>query len=131
MSSRFLETLPLPGIMALPSQPFGPLHLVPLVRSSPIRDLPLVPGARSIEHLEDGVALAPHGMVVGFEDAMPKVAYGTQLVSVRHGTERAMRSAPMSFPIGRRDAVARARMLPMHLTLEGLTEAVAELTRKR
>lgn len=121
MNHRPLGTLPLPGIEALPSQPFGPLHLVPLMRTAPPVDLPLIPVARpwiTDDDTHSGVVLVPHGAVTGFDGSAPLVAYSTQIVNA-HNAERRVRTARMDYPIGRRDASSRVRMLPMHLSLEG------------
>lgn len=130
MTHRPLGTLSLPGITALTSQPFGPLHLVPLVRSVSIGELPVASAARpwhADASAREGVALVPHGAVVGFDEGAPRVAFGTQLVTLRDGVERNLRTARMDYPLGRRDAATRVRMLPMHLTLEGLLLSAFEV----
>ena len=115
---RPLDRVALHGLIALPSQAFGPLQLVPLVRRSAVDDLPLaaLPLARDAD--DDGVTLLPHGVVTGFDEGAPRVAFGTQLA--RRGAKmRAPVTSLLTFPIGRRDVGGRARMMPMHLALEG------------
>lgn len=117
MSTQPLGALALPGIEALPSQPFGPLHLVPLARAHAVEGLLL---AGTHDDLGDGVALAPHGVVMGFEGASPRVAYGTQVLSARAGVTRDLRTAPLTYGLARRDAMSRVRMMPLRLALEGM-----------
>ena len=118
MSSLPLGALAMPDIEALPSQPFGPLHLVPLARARAVEGLSLA--VMRGDALDDGVALAPHGVVTGFEGASPRVAYGTQVLNVRGGVTRDVRAPPLTYGLARRDATSRVRMLPLGLALEGL-----------
>jgi hypothetical protein len=134
--------LDLAGLTTLPSQVWGGIRLVPLVRAEPL------PGLRlHAELYGDGVgvvrvgprttytAYIPHGFVADWGadsgHSGPSAAYGTQLRdgkgdsvgSGRPGGREADPVAAMPLRIhrrmARREAKHRLRFLPLHLALEG------------
>lgn len=117
--------LALTGLRTLPSQVWGGIRLVPLVRDSPIADL------RLHERLHDGPSVVdlggrkayhsyiPHAFVASWsDDGGPAAAYGTRLTE---GGEPPKRRMPVHVHrrMARRADKNRLRFLPLHLALEG------------
>ncbi|MCB5167725.1 hypothetical protein LG634_23200 [Streptomyces bambusae] len=131
----------LDGLDVRPSQVWGAVRLVPLVRPEPVTDLRLHPrvyGGPGLVDLGGGHAYAsyiPHGLVAEWTpDGTPAAAYGTQLAedrTRRHpDTGRTGGRARPDQPVAamqlhfhrrtaRREAKHRVRFLPLHLALEG------------
>ncbi|MFE6618107.1 hypothetical protein [Streptomyces sp. NPDC057740] len=122
----------LPGLLAglrtRPSQVWGAVRLVPLVRAQPVQDLRLHP------LIHDGVGVVdlgrrkgtyisyiPHSFVAEWTgDGSPAAAYGTQLTGDRPEQE-AVATVRLHFHrrMARQEAKRRLRFLPLHLALEG------------
>ncbi|MFI1290447.1 ARPP-2 domain-containing protein [Streptomyces sp. NPDC020792] len=116
----------LDGLETRPSQVWGAVRLVPLVRAEPIRDLRLHPrihdgpGEVDLGRGRSYCSYIPHSFVADWTgDGSPAAAYGTQLTDGR--PEQEVGSARLHFHrrMARREARNRLRFLPLHLALEG------------
>ena len=122
-----MTTLDLTGLATRPSQIWGGVRLVPLVRDEPVVDLRL--NARlyddTIGLVEVGprqayISYVPHGFVATWTgDGTPAAAYGTQLSSEVDSVPTATMGLRIHRRMARRQAKDRLRFLPMHLALEG------------
>jgi len=122
------ERLDLDGLEVGPSQIWGAVRLVPLLRAEPITDLRL--HARlygdelSVVDVGDCthyVAFVPHAFVATWTgDGTPAAVYGTQLRDPE-ATRKPVAGLPLQFlrRMARRDAKQRLRFLPLHMALEG------------
>lgn len=123
MTALDLTALDLTGLTTGPSQVWGGVRLVPLLREEPVTDLRLHEqayggelGVVDVGPREAYVSYIPHGFVASWTgDGSPAAAYGTQLSPDRPA------SMPLHFHrrMARREAKDRLRFLPMHLALEG------------
>ncbi|MDX6740047.1 ARPP-2 domain-containing protein [Actinocorallia sp. A-T 12471] len=116
--------LALTGLRTAPSQVWGGVRLVPLIRDAPIADLRLHPrvydafgivevGPRTVYG-----SYVPHGLVAAWtDDGTPAAAYGTRLA----GDDAPPPSVPVRVHrrMARRVEPNRLRFLPLHLALEG------------
>lgn len=122
-----MTALDLTGLTTRPSQVWGGVRLVPLVRERPLTDLRLHeeiysdgPGLVGLGPRDHYLSYIPHGFVAAWtDDGSPAAAYGTQLASGRGEAPKA--SMPLHFHrrMTRRQAKDRLRFLPLHLALEG------------
>ncbi|MER5726859.1 hypothetical protein ABT084_00655 [Streptomyces sp. NPDC002138] len=122
-----MTTLDLTGLATRPSQVWGAVRLVPLVRDEPVLDLRL--GTKAYgegEGLVDVgpraayVSYIPHGFVASWTgDGTPAAAYGTQLSADGDAAPTATMGLRFHRRMARRQAKDRLRFLPMHLALEG------------
>lgn len=123
MTTSDLTTLDLTGLTAGPSQVWGGIRLVPLLRAEPVTDLRLHRraygdgvGVVELAPRDHYLSYIPHGFVADWTgDGSPVAAYGTQL-----GTDRPS-GMPLRFhrKLARREERNRLRFLPLHLALEG------------
>lgn len=128
-----LETAVLRGLEVAPSQVWGGIRIVPLLRQEIREDLRLAKRSYAEDLMVvslDGELLAPgvkylsyvpHGLVVSWStDGTASAAYGTQLDS-RDGKRFA--KGPCSVRVAhrmvRREDKNRLRLLPLHLAMEG------------
>jgi hypothetical protein len=117
----------LTGLTALPSQVWGAIRLVPLVRDEPIADLRLDDrlygedfAAVAVDRRTAYCSYIPHGYVATWtDDGTPASSYGTQLRRDAHGPRPPC--VPLRFHrrMARRTDKNRVRFLPLHLALEG------------
>ncbi|MBO8190141.1 hypothetical protein ITI46_00170 [Streptomyces oryzae] len=121
-----MTTLDLTGLATRPSQVWGAVRLVPLVRADPVDDLRLrsqlygdATGLVEAGPRHAYISYIPHGFVATWTgDGTPAAAYGTHMSA--NGT-----SAPATMGLrfhrgmARRQAKDRLRFLPLHLALEG------------
>ncbi|MEU9790859.1 hypothetical protein AB0E27_09525 [Streptomyces sparsogenes] len=117
----------LAGLTALPSQVWGAIRLVPLVRDEPIADLRLDDrlygddfAAVELDRRTAYCSYIPHGFVATWtDDGTPASSYGTQLRPGAGGERPAC--VPLRFHrrMARRADRNRVRFLPLHLALEG------------
>ncbi|WP_432043843.1 ARPP-2 domain-containing protein [Streptomyces cadmiisoli] len=122
-----MTTLDLTGLATRPSQVWGAVRLVPLVRDEPVNDLRLHPqlyddavGLVEVDPRHAYVSYIPHGFVATWTgDNTPAAAYGTQLSADGNSPPRATMSLRFHRRMARRQAKDRLRFLPMHLALEG------------
>jgi hypothetical protein len=119
--------LALKGLTTLPSQVWGGVRLVPLVRDEPITDLRLdarICDGYGFVEVDAGTSYfsyIPHAFVASWtSDGSPAAAYGTQLRTAEEA-ERPPARMPLFFHrrMARRVAKDRLRFLPLHLALEG------------
>ncbi|MEU5024988.1 ARPP-2 domain-containing protein [Streptomyces milbemycinicus] len=117
----------LTGLTALPSQVWGAIRLVPLVRDEPITDIRLDDrlygddfAAVAVDRRTAYCSYIPHGYVANWtDDGTPASSYGTQLRRDADGPRPAC--VPLRFHrrMARRVDKNRVRFLPLHLALEG------------
>jgi hypothetical protein len=118
------------GVRAAPSQVWGGIRLVPLLREEPYHDLRLytaeAPDGGAAAAVRTGprtayVGYVPHALVAAWDGADPAAAYGTQL---REDPARGS-WVPSGVPLRSYRRMARrvdrraVRFLPQHLALEG------------
>jgi len=116
--------LALTGLTTGPSQTWGSIRLVPLIRDEPIEDLRLNAhlygdelSVVSVGKRTAYISYVPHAFVATWAgDDMPAAAYGTQLVSDKPPTGISVRFRRR---LVRRVAKDRLRFLPLHLAVEG------------
>ncbi|MGW0765336.1 ARPP-2 domain-containing protein [Streptomyces sp. NPDC002676] len=122
-----MTTLDLTGLTTLPSQVWGAVRLVPLVRDEPVDDLRLrsqlygdVTGLVEVGPRHAYISYIPHGFVATWtDDGTPAAAYGTQLSADGNSAPAATMGLRFHRRMARRQAKDRLRFLPMHLALEG------------
>ncbi|WP_309147795.1 ARPP-2 domain-containing protein [Streptomyces sp. NTH33] len=112
--------------MRRPSQAWGAVRLVPLVRAEAIHDLRLHPrihggpGVVDLGRQGSYCSYIPHGFVAEWTgDGSPAAAYGTQLTDGRPEQEVPAVRLRFHRRMARREAKHRLRFLPLHLALEG------------
>lgn len=122
-----MATLDLTGLSVQPSQVWGGVRLVPLVRAEPIHTLRL---HKEIYRTQEGLvdvrdgtsyqSYIPHGFVATWtDDGTPAAAYGTEIVAATKPCSPTC--VPLKFHRGmaRRSDKTRLRFLPMHLAMHG------------
>lgn len=117
----------LTGLTARPSQVWGAVRLVPLVRDEPVEDLRLHPelygdaaGLVEVGPRRAYLSYVPHGFVATWTgDGTPAAAYGTQLSDGGAPAPAATMGLRFHRRMARRQAKDRLRFLPLHLSLEG------------
>jgi hypothetical protein len=122
-----MTTLDLTGLATRPSQVWGAVRLVPLVRDEPVDDLRLHPelygdvaGLVETGPRTTYVSYVPHGFVATWtRDGTPAAAYGTQLTPDGDSAPTAVMGLRFHRKTARRQARDRLRFLPLHLALEG------------
>ncbi|WP_406118868.1 ARPP-2 domain-containing protein [Streptomyces sp. NBC_00989] len=122
-----MTTLDLTGLTTRPSQIWGGVRLVPLVREEPVVDLRLNPrlygdtvGLVEVGPRHAYLSYVPHGFVATWTgDGTPAAAYGTQLSADADPVPTATMGLRIHRRMARREAKGRLRFLPMHLALEG------------
>ncbi len=117
----------LAGLRTRPSQVWGAVRLVPLIRPEPVQDLRLHPrlhngpGVVDLGRKGTYFSYIPHSFVAEWTgDGSPAAAYGTQLTGSQPGPE-AVEAVRLHFHrrMARQEAKHRLRFLPLHLALEG------------
>lgn len=118
----------LDGLRTRPSQVWGAVRLVPLIRPEPVQDLRLHPRIHNGPGVVDlgrrkgsYVSYIPHSFVAEWTgDGSPAAAYGTQLTGAQPEQE-AVAAVRLHFHrrMARQEAKHRLRFLPLHLALEG------------
>ncbi|MER5716185.1 hypothetical protein [Streptomyces sp. NPDC002132] len=122
-----MTTLDLTGLETRPSQVWGAVRLVPLVRDEPLDDLRLRPelygdvaGLVEVGPRHAYVSYIPHGFVASWtDDGTPAAAYGTQMSAGGDAAPAATMRLRFHRRMARRQAKDRLRFLPVHLALEG------------
>ena len=117
----------LDGLRTRPSQVWGAVRLVPLIRPEPVQDLRLHPrihkgpGVVDLGRKGTYFSYIPHSFVAEWTgDGSPAAAYGTQLTGDRP-EQGAVEAVRLHFHrrMARQEAKHRLRFLPLHLALEG------------
>ncbi|MFC8348486.1 hypothetical protein [Streptomyces sp. NPDC057280] len=115
------------GLRTRPSQVWGAVRLVPLVRAEPVEDLRLHPrlhagpGVVDLGRRGSYCSYIPHSFVAEWTgDGSPAAAYGTQLAE-GPAEQRPVAAVRLHFHrrMARQEAKRRLRFLPLHLALEG------------
>lgn len=122
-----MTRLDLTGLETRPSQVWGAVRLVPLVRREPLHDLRLHPklygesiGIVSVAPRELYCSYVPHGFVATWTgDGTPAAAYGTQLTAGDGTAPAATLGLRFHHRMAARRGRDRLRFLPLHLALEG------------
>lgn len=115
------------GLTALPSQVWGGVRFVPLVRDRPVAGLRL---HRQVYEMEPVIAVLdakssyisyiPHGFVATWTgDGTPAAAYGTQLTKDGITTSVGCMPLRMHRRMAKRVDKNRLRFMPLHLALDG------------
>jgi hypothetical protein len=119
--------LALPGLVALPSQSFGALRLVPLARVRPADDLRLAlrEQAQDVTVVTLGrasyVSYIPHAVVARWTaDGSPVAALGGQLVPPKRVSDVEGFRVQRLHRMARHEGSNAVRFLPMHLAMEHL-----------
>jgi len=127
-----LEKLSLRGLEIAPSQVYGGIRLVPLLRSHPRPDLRL---QRRQYHEDLGIVAVegemnhpemayfsyiPHGLVLSWGESATEAAFGTQLQG-RDGKvfDYGCAKVRMMHRMAKRESRDSLRFLPLHLAMEG------------
>ncbi|GGV14127.1 hypothetical protein GCM10010495_29970 [Kitasatospora herbaricolor] len=128
MNPQVTTALDLTGLRTGPSQLWGAVRLVPLLRDQPVAGLRLHRRALGEEHGVVQVdprttyhSYLPHAFVADRTgDGTPVATYGTHLTD-GGPAERPPTSVPLRFHhrLAKREGRARVRFLPQHLALEG------------
>ncbi len=125
------DGIDLAGLTAGPSQVWGTIRLVPLLRATPITDLRLHPRLFDPEDLSvvrvdsrsNYVAFIPHAFVASWtDDGTPAAAFGTQLAAPNATAKPDRISLRFHRRMARREDNQRLRFLPLHLALEGFLD---------
>ncbi|MFJ6569393.1 ARPP-2 domain-containing protein [Streptomyces sp. NPDC091292] len=122
-----MTTLDMTGLTTRPSQVWGAVRLVPLVRDEPFDDLRLssrlygdAAGLVEVGARQAYMSYIPHGFVAAWSgDGTPAAAYGTQLSAGDDSPPAATMGLRFHRGMARRQAKGRLRFLPMHLAMEG------------
>nr|WP_042192840.1 hypothetical protein [Kibdelosporangium sp. MJ126-NF4] len=122
-----MAAIDLTGLSVQPSQVWGGVRLVPLVRDEPIRALRLHakvygdgPGLVDVRDGTSYMSYIPHGFVATWTgDRTPAAAYGTEIVDSTKPHSHACVPLRLHRGMARRADKNRLRFLPMHLALEG------------
>ncbi|MEU6343881.1 hypothetical protein ABZ883_23410 [Streptomyces sp. NPDC046977] len=122
-----MTAMDLTGLETRPSQVWGAVRLVPLVRPAPVEDLRLHPRI-----LGDGPSVVsvgpraayfsyiPHAFVADWtDDGTPAAAYGTHLAAAADAAAPATSALRFHRRMARREQKHRLRFLPLHTALEG------------
>lgn len=130
MSRPLLDRLSLRGLQIAPSQAYGGVRLVPLLRPQAPGDLRL--GRRTYDEPLAVVALdgdprapktayvsyVPHGMVVTWsDDGAPAAAFGAALTEDREAPKKGL--VRLAHRMAKREDPRTLRFLPLHLAMEG------------
>lgn len=126
------------GLDIAPSQSWGSVRLVPLLRRRAHDDLRLfkrsygddvmavaLDGKRPYEQPRTSYwSYVPHGLVASWsDDGSPVAAFGTQVERIGHKDGKQRKVGPVTVRIAhrmiRREAPNRLRFLPLHLAMEG------------
>ncbi|MCE7011076.1 hypothetical protein LWC34_50975 [Kibdelosporangium philippinense] len=119
-----MSTFDLTGLSVRPSQVWGGVRLVPLVRDEPIETLRLHAqiygdsiGVAKVNHRTAYMSYIPHGFVTTWStDGTPAAAYGTEITQ---DAPSALLRLHFHRRMAQRADKKRLRFLPMHLAIEG------------
>jgi hypothetical protein len=127
-----LDAISLKGLEIAPSQVWGAVRLVPLIRRQVQRDLRLFKrnyqddlAVVSLEGHQLGEGLSyisyvPHGLVLSWtEDGSPVAALGGQLMSEGKRIASGPTSIRLMHRMAKRESQNQLRFLPLHLSMEG------------
>ncbi|HEY9692259.1 MAG TPA: hypothetical protein V6D15_08650 [Oculatellaceae cyanobacterium] len=130
--AHLIENIALKGLEIAPSQVWGAIRIVPLIRQNVRYDLRLssrnydsditivslegemmAPGVKYISYV-------PHGLILSWsDDGYPAVALGGQLMSEGKRLACGAVSVQVMHRMAKREAEHQLRFLPLHLAMEG------------
>lgn len=130
--ASLLTAIALNGLEIAPSQVWGAVRLVPLLRQQVRQDLRLVKRnytedltvvSLAGDRLGQGlsyISYVPHGLVLSWsEDGSPVAAMGGQLMSEGKRLACGAFGVRLMHRMAKREAANRLRFLPLHLSMEG------------
>ncbi|HBE19584.1 MAG TPA: hypothetical protein DEG17_11080 [Cyanobacteria bacterium UBA11149] len=122
-----IEKISLKGLVIAPSQVWGAIRLVPLLREKPRQDLRLFKREYdsditlvSVKNNLHYISYIPHGLVLTWsDDNLPIAAIGGQLI--HEGKKIACNPLQVKIlhRMAKREEKNRLRLLPLHLAMEG------------
>lgn len=133
MPKTYDACLNLNGLTLAPSQVWGGIRIVPLLRAEPRADLKL--HRRSVDEDVVGVALegkavtapdvayfsyVPHAFVLEVQGKSAVVSHGTQLARRRDGQRLGRGRVRLLHRMAKSEGAGTLRFLPLHLAMEGL-----------
>ncbi len=122
-----IEKIALKGLEIAPSQVWGAVRLVPLLRKQPRKDLRLFQQNYdsdltivSVKKDISYISYVPHGLVLTWEDGdKPIASLGGQLISQGKQINLGIAKIQLLHRMVKREAKNALRMLPLHLAMEG------------
>lgn len=122
-----IEQISLKGLEIAPSQVWGAVRLVPLLRKQPRKDLRLFKQNYdsdltivSVEKDISYISYIPHGLVLTWEDGnKPFASMGGQLISQGRQANSGISKIQLLHRMVKREEKNALRMLPLHLAMEG------------
>lgn len=121
-----IEKIDLKGLTIAPSQIWGAVRLVPLIRKQQRADLRLLKQNYKQDltfvEVEKDIyysSYIPHGLVVTWSEGKPDVAMGGQLFKSKQKHSHNVSKIGMMHRMVKRESKNALRMLPLHLAMEG------------
>lgn len=122
-----IEQIALKGLEIAPSQVWGAVRLVPLLRKQPRKDLRLFKQnydsdltVVSVEKNINYISYIPHGLILTWEDGdKPVASMGGQLISQGKQANSDVTKIQLLHRMVKRETKNALRMLPLHLAMEG------------
>ncbi|MGD1918897.1 MAG: hypothetical protein ACFCAD_08380 [Pleurocapsa sp.] len=122
-----IETISLKGLEIAPSQTWGAVRLVPLLRKQPRKDLRLFKRKYdsdiSVVDVEKDIryiSYVPHGLVLTWnDDHKPVAAVGGQLLTEGKKFACGVTKIDLLHRMAKRESKNSLRILPLHLAMEG------------
>ncbi len=130
--AHLLEAIALGNLKIAPSQVWGAVRIVPLLRRQISYDLRLLKRSYdediTIVNLDDErldrgikyISYIPHGLVLSWsDDGSPVTAMGGQIISEAKRYNGGLNSVRVMHRMAKREAKNQLRFLPLHLAMEG------------
>lgn len=122
-----IETISLKGLKIAPSQTWGAVRLVPLIRKQPRKDLRLFKreydSDLSVVEIEKDIryiSYVPHGLVLNWsDDGSPVASAGGQLITEGKKFANGAAKIDLLHRMAKRESKNSLRILPLHLAMEG------------
>ena len=122
-----IKNISLKGLEIAPSQIWGAVRLVPLLRKQPRSDLRLLKDSYdsdlTVVSVEKDIYYAsyvPHGLILSWEDGnLPVATMGGQLLSKGKQFNCGATTVQLMHRMAKRKAKNALRILPLHLAMEG------------
>ena len=126
-NKNFLIDISLKGLEIAPSQVWGAVRIVPLLRHQVRGDLRLLRRSYdedltvvSLEKNAGYISYVPHGLVINWtDDGSPVAAFGGQMVKDGKRYDCGCASVRLMHRMRKREAKNQLRFLPLHLAMEG------------
>lgn len=124
---KFLTDISLQGLEIAPSQVWGAVRIVPLLRHRVRGDLRLFRRSYdedltfvSVEKNAGYISYIPHALIVNWtDDGSPVAAFGAQMIQDRKRYNLGCVSVGLIHRMRKREAKNQLRFLPLHLAMEG------------